>query len=110
MRRRLEIQKAVRATDGLVSSCPPCVRCGGEMRCDSPGDYDPLKPKYVEWHEGWDCYEFDHGAETWSVYLMRCTVCSTLRTHVEKRTIDQCTARDDNQGVPLETISDAEGN
>jgi len=85
MKRRLDIQKAVEASGGRVQPCPPCSRCGGEMLVDYPLDYDPLKPEYNDWHEGWDCYEFDHGSETWSVYLMRCRSCSGLRTHIEKR-------------------------
>jgi hypothetical protein len=55
------------------------------MLVDSPGDYDPLKPEYADWHEGWDCYEFEHGQETYSCFLMRCGGCGDLRTHVEKR-------------------------
>ena len=85
MKRRLEIQKAIADVGGRVASSPPCPRCGCEMLVDFPLDYNPLQPAYVDWHEGWDCYEFDHGRETWSVYLMRCPSCAGLRTHVEKR-------------------------
>lgn len=84
MKRRLSIQKSVNATGGIVDGCRTCQRCGGQLRVDFPLDYDPLKPHYVDWHEGWDCYEFDHGDETWQVYLMRCGSCSRLKTHVEK--------------------------
>lgn len=81
MKRRLDIQKAVSAAGGRIGGSPLCVRCGGEMLVD----YDPLKPHYTGWHEPYDCYEFDHDGETWTVYLMRCESCSGLQTHVEKR-------------------------
>jgi hypothetical protein len=80
-RRRHEVQRRLKFTDGRVESCPPCVACGGEMICDQPGDFDPLAPKYASWDEAWDAYEFDD----LSVFLMRCRKCSRLASHVEKR-------------------------
>ena len=55
------------------------------MLVDTPADYDPLLPKYAGWHEGFDAYEFDVDAETWSACLMRCRSCSGILSHVEKR-------------------------
>ncbi len=94
MKRRLDIQKAVAAVGGRVPSCPPCVRCGATMLVDSPLDYDPLRPHYTGWHEPFDCYEFDHDGETWSVFLMRCPGCSGLHTHVEKRPLTNAPIRE----------------
>lgn len=88
MKRYRDIQKAVSAAGGRVDGCPPCPRCGCEMLADRPADYDPLKPEYKDWHEGYDCYEVDHLDETWSVHLMRCPKCSGLYTHIEKRKIN----------------------
>ena len=94
MKRRLDIQKAVSAVGGRIARSPLCVRCGGETLVDSPLDYDPLKPHYTGWHEPYDCYEFDHDGETWTVYLMRCQSCSGLQTHVEKRRLTNTPIRE----------------
>jgi hypothetical protein len=93
VKRRLDIQKAVNAVGGVVDGCPPCPRCGGQLRVDSPGDYDPLKPEYVDWHEPWDCYEFDYNGSTIEAYLMRCVECSGLREFTKKRLTNTPTAK-----------------
>lgn len=93
MKRRLEIQKHLAKVGGAVDSCQYCIRCGGEMLVDSPPDFDALSPKYADWHEAFDAYEFDHASgETWSCYLMRCQSCSGLHSHVEKRLTNPPTA------------------
>lgn len=86
MKRRIDLQKAVAKSGGRVDGCPPCW-CGGERLVDSPPDFDPSKPEYVDWHEGYDCYEFTTASgEHLEVYLMRCSRCSKLYNHVAKRT------------------------
>jgi hypothetical protein len=85
MKRRLSVQKSMNATGGIVDGCPPCRRCGGQLRCDRRADFDPLKPEFRDWHESWECYEFDHDGKTFEAFFVRCDSCSRTSNYWQEK-------------------------